>query len=82
MMKGRFSLHPIPYGYPAIYRTSENGDDRILPVIPFLTGLVVAPFLYGAFTHGGYYSYPAPAYYYHNPYHYYGPPSLYYYQGY
>ncbi|WP_188454558.1 hypothetical protein [Virgibacillus oceani] len=49
-------------------------DERVFPVVPFLTGLAVAPFLYGAFYpgFGGYYPYPPrPPYY---PYGYgYGP---------
>lgn len=66
-------MNPISYGYPVAYRTSQNGDERFLPVIPFLAGLAVAPFVYGAFHHGGYY--PPPYYY---PYQYYGPRPPYY----
>ena len=68
-------MNPIPYGYTFAYRTLENEDERLFPVIPFLTGLAVAPFLYGALHPGGYYSYPPPTYFYHNQY--YGYPPYY-----
>ncbi|MFD1037128.1 penicillin-binding protein [Virgibacillus byunsanensis] len=38
-----------------------NRDERVFPVLPFLTGLAFAPVLYGAFNRpGGYYPYPPP----------------------
>lgn len=62
--------HPIPYANSSVHRTQVNNDERILPVIPFLTGLAIAPFIYGALQPGGYYPYPPPPPYYY-PYSYY-----------
>lgn len=55
-----------PYGNFYAYRTPANEDERIFPVLPFLTGLAFGPVLYGAFQ-GGQYPYPPPP-----PYHPYG----------
>ncbi|PAV28778.1 hypothetical protein CIL05_14210 [Virgibacillus profundi] len=48
--------------YPNIYqygyRSFGDQDERVFPVIPFLTGLAFGPLLYGAFHQGGYHPYP------------------------
>ncbi|GGA87826.1 penicillin-binding protein [Ornithinibacillus halotolerans] len=49
------NYYQVPnYGY---LRDNEV-DERILPIVPFLTGLVVGPLLYQAFN--PYYGYPTP----------------------
>ncbi|OZU90477.1 hypothetical protein CIL03_04845 [Virgibacillus indicus] len=67
--------------YPPVnqytYRSYEDQDGRVFPVLPFLTGLAFGPLLYGAFNQGGYYPYPPYPPYYppygygygYNPYH-------------
>ncbi|WP_138919029.1 hypothetical protein [Ornithinibacillus scapharcae] len=38
----------------------QHTDERVFPIIPFLTGLVAGPLLYQAFN--PYYNYPYPVY--------------------
>ncbi|WP_042145132.1 hypothetical protein [Paucisalibacillus sp. EB02] len=40
------------------YNFYNQTDERILPIVPFLTGLVAGPLLYNAFN--PYYGYPVP----------------------
>ncbi|WP_096270049.1 penicillin-binding protein [Paucisalibacillus globulus] len=40
------------------YNGYNQTDERIFPIVPFLTGLVAGPLLYNAFN--PYYGYPAP----------------------
>lgn len=46
------------YHVPRPFPEATHSNERILPIVPFLTGLIAGPLIYNAFQ--PYYGYPTP----------------------